>query len=241
MSIWHPHPGVVSFWAVHNCLTSPWLWRGFLSIEHWASPDWQLPIGPFHDASLAHVPMVALKGEWAKDTPCPAPLFSSYSYPDCTPDECCPRLVGLVGLLTASHAVHKPALLHHPGLFLINPRSFLLQVLFWTSLPSPSTRLWWEALYSILNRSPWLWTIGSRDWSICPPYPQGPLGSFGKLSQLLQWPAFSIPVEVSLLGSQECFYTVTAERGLPTIHTIAQLEGNSGNPRLDKRQRFLYI
>lgn len=29
-----------------TALTSPCHWRGISSIGHWASPDWQLPIGP---------------------------------------------------------------------------------------------------------------------------------------------------------------------------------------------------
>lgn len=81
MSIWHPYPGgeAAGFWAVHSGPTSPCPWRVRVSTGPPKASSCLLVL--HHDASLAHVPMVALQGGWPKGTPCPEPLFSFFSHP----------------------------------------------------------------------------------------------------------------------------------------------------------------
>lgn len=149
------------------------------------------------DGSLAHVPMGAPKERWSRGIPCLEAPFSFHAHPSCTPHApwghsavpgCC-----LAGLLPPTMCCAQtcsfppPGAIPHESVFLLSLGCF----------PGPSLLL---PLYSIFNRSPWLWISGSSDW-----------GGSALPTQKTLWetkspapgPAFPVPVEASLLGSKE--------------------------------------
>ena len=72
------------------CLLSRSKWPHFSlpledALERWASPDWQLSIGPLSQRLLGSCSCGSPHGGCSKDAPCLEPLFSSHFHPSYTP------------------------------------------------------------------------------------------------------------------------------------------------------------
>ena len=104
-SIWHPYQEVAAFWAGQNGPTSPCHWRMLLS----AGPPQtgNCPLVLCHNASLAHVPAVALTEDAPRmphaSSPSSVPTFTLVTPPH-TPwgHKCCAGLPSPAGILTAA-------------------------------------------------------------------------------------------------------------------------------------------